>query len=159
AVVGRDDVTFEPDRHVAFHPGQCARVLVGGKPAGWIGALNPALLQKYDLPDAAVGFELDVRAIQARPLPVHRPLPRLQPVRRDLALVVDETLPAAQLQAEIAAAGKPLVVDVTLFDVYAGEGVPKGRKSLAFRVLLQDTDKTLTDAEVEAQVRQVVKVL
>jgi phenylalanyl-tRNA synthetase beta chain len=106
-----------------------------------------------------VGFELDLNAIRVRPLPAYRPLPRFQPVRRDIALVVDEAVPAARLQEVIIRAGAPLVNAVVLFDVYAGEGIGKGRKSLAFRVLLQDTEKTLTDAEVDARMQHIVKVL
>ncbi len=159
AVIAHSGLRFEPAGHPAFHPGQCARVLLGTEPAGWIGALHPAWQQKYELPAAAVGFELDLSAIRTRSLPSYAPLPRLQPVRRDIALVVDEALAAALVQAAIVDAGKPLVSAVTLFDVYAGEGIPKGRKSLAFRVLLQDTEKTLTDAEVDAQMQHIVEVL
>jgi phenylalanyl-tRNA synthetase beta chain len=159
AVIAQADLRFEPAEHPAFHPGQCARVLLETEPAGWIGALHPAWQQKYELPAASVGFELDLSAIRTRALPSYSPLPRLQPVRRDVALVVDEGLAAALLQAAIVEAGKPLVSAVSLFDVYAGEGIPKGRKSLAFRVLLQDTEKTLTDAEVDAQMQHIVEIL
>jgi phenylalanyl-tRNA synthetase beta chain len=145
--------------HPAFHPGQCARVLVADAPAGWLGAVHPGLLQKYELPGAAIGFELDLHAIRARPLPAYQALARFQYVRRDIALIVDDAVPAQALQASIVDAGRPLVRLVTLFDMYAGEGIPKGRKSLAFRVLLQDTEKTLTDAEVESQTQKIVKVL
>jgi phenylalanyl-tRNA synthetase beta chain len=159
AVIAPGELCFEPALHPALHPGQSARVLLGGEPVGWLGALHPGWQQKYELPAATVGFELDLDAIRARSLPVYRPLPRLQPVRRDMALVVDETLPAAVLQRAIIDAGRPLVTAVTPFDVYAGEGIPQGRKSLAFRVLLQDTEKSLTDAEVDLQMQQIVKVL
>jgi phenylalanyl-tRNA synthetase beta chain len=159
ALVAAAELRLEPAPHPAFHPGQSARVLVGDEPVGWIGALHPAWQQKYELPAATVGFELDLNAIRARPLPVYRPLPRVQPVRRDIALLVPESLPAAVVQRTIIDAGSPLVSAATAFDVYAGQGIPEGRKSLAFRVLLQDTEKTLTDAEVDARLRHIVKVL
>ncbi|MGH8664557.1 MAG: phenylalanine--tRNA ligase subunit beta [Burkholderiales bacterium] len=159
AVIAPGELRFEAAAHPAFHPGQSARVLLGGEPVGWIGALHPGWQQKYELPATTVGFELVLDAIRARALPVYHPLPRVQPVRRDMALVVDETLSAALLQRAIIDAGRPLVSVATLFDVYAGEGILEGRKSLAFRVLLQDTEKTLTDAEVDAQMQQIVKVL
>jgi phenylalanyl-tRNA synthetase beta chain len=159
AIAAQDDIRFEPAAHPAFHPGQCARVFVAGTVAGWIGALHPALLQRYELPGATVGFELDLHPIRTRRLPAYRALSRFQFVRRDIALMVDDAVPAQVLQASIFEAGQPLVRLVTLFDMYAGEGVPKGRKSLAFRVLLQDTEKTLTDAEVELQIQRVVMVL
>ena len=159
AVIAHEEMRFEPAPHPAFHPGQSAQVLLGGEPVGWIGALHPGWQQKYELPAATVGFELDLAAIRARALPVYRPLPRVQPVRRDMALIVDETLAAAVLQRAIIDAGKPLVRVATLFDVYAGQGIPEGRKSLAFRVLLQDTEKTLTDAEVDSRMQHIVNVL
>jgi phenylalanyl-tRNA synthetase beta chain len=144
---------------VAFHPGQCARLWIDGSAAGWVGALHPALLQKYEIADAAVGFEVDLGALQRRRLPSYQPIPRFQSVRRDIALLVDSGLPAQLVRDEIEQAGSPLVSGVTLFDVYAGDGVPAGRKSLAFRVLLQDTEKTLTEAEVEAQIQRILRVL
>jgi phenylalanyl-tRNA synthetase beta chain len=150
ALVMRADLRFEPAAHPAFHPGQCARVFLGADAAGWIGAFHPALIQKYDLPAATVGFELDLAAIRAGVLPHYQPLPRFQPVRRDIAIVVDASVPAQALQAAILHAGAPLARAATVFDLYLGEGIKKGKKSLAFRVLLQDTEKTLTDAEVEA---------
>jgi phenylalanyl-tRNA synthetase beta chain len=159
AMLGSARLVFEAAAHPAFHPGQCARVLVDGTRAGWLGALHPGLLQKYELPAAAVAFELDLAALLARELPVYRPIARFQPVRRDLALLVDAALPATVIEQEIAHAGAPLVTAVTLFDVHSGAGLPAGRKSLAFRVLLQDTEKTLTEAEVEAQIQGVLRVL
>jgi len=159
AIIARDGLRFEPAAHPAFHPGQCARIHVGEEPAGWIGALHPAWLQKYELPAATIGFELDLQAIRSSALPVYRPLSRFQSVRRDIAVVADEALSAQAVQSSIFDAGAPLATLVTLFDMYLGEGIPKGRKSLAFRVLLQDTEKTLTDAEVEACIQRIVKVL
>jgi phenylalanyl-tRNA synthetase beta chain len=159
AILGPARIDFEAASHVAFHPGQCARLWVDGSAAGWVGALHPALLQKYELADAAVGFEVELGALQWRRLPSYQPIPRFQSVRRDIALLVDSGLPAKLVQAEIEQAGSPLVSAVTLFDVYAGDGVPAGRKSLAFRVLLQDTEKTLTEAEVEGQIQRILRVL
>lgn len=159
AVIGHEQLRFEPGVHPAFHPGQCARVLIGGDEVGWIGALHPACQQKYELPSAVVGFEIDLDAIRSRVLPAYQPLPRSQPVRRDIALLVDEDLPAARLRDAIFDAGKPLVRAVVVFDVYTGQGIPDGRKSLAFRVLLQDTERTLTDGEVDAHLQHIVNVV
>jgi len=152
-------LTFVRDVHPAFHPGQTARVLIGGKAVGWIGALHPRWMQKYELPSAAVGFELDLTSIRARPLPAYRSVPRFPPVRRDIAIAVEEASSAEALRAAIGEAGGALIGDVTLFDVYRGKGVAEGKKSLAFRVLLQDTEKTLTDAEVEGVIQKIVNVL
>jgi len=159
AILGAAALCFVPAAHPAMHPGQSARVLFGGREAGWIGALHPRLLQKYELGASTIAFELDLDVVRDRDLPTHRPVSRFPPVRRDFALVVDDSVQAAALQETIRSHGAPLVIDVTLFDVYRGKGVPNGRKSLAFRVLLQDTEKTLTDAEVEAVVQRVVMIL
>ncbi len=153
------ELTFVPGAHPTFHPGQCARMLYRGRPAGWVGALHPRLLQKYELAAPTVAFELDLDVVRDRHMPAHRPLSRFPIVRRDIALVVDAAVQAADIEQSIREFGGPLVCEVALFEVYRGKGVPEGRKSLAFRVLLQDTDKTLTDAEVEAAVQRIVKIL
>lgn len=159
ALLGMAQLSFVPAVHPAFHPGQTAQVFFGGRSAGWLGVIHPRWLQKYELAATAVAFELDLATIRAADLPVHLPLSRFPPVRRDLAIVVDESVPASALKESILIDGVPLVSDVNLFDVYRGKGVPDGRKSLAFRVLLQDTEKTLTDAEVEAAVRKIITIL
>jgi phenylalanyl-tRNA synthetase beta chain len=80
-------------------------------------------------------------------------------VRRDIAVIVDEKVAAGELIFTLCNSGRPLVTDVVLFDVYRGKGVPEGRKSLAFRVLLQDTEKTLTDVQVDAMIQRLIKIL
>jgi len=159
AVFGDRRLTCVPGKHPAFHPGQTAQLLCDGRAAGWIGALHPRWLQKYELPAAAVGFELEVAAVCEVELSAHHEVSRFPPVRRDLAIVVDNAVAAAHIRDEILRSGAPLATDATLFDVYRGKGVPEGRKSLAFRVLLQDTEKTFTDQEVEALIRKIIKNL
>lgn len=159
AVLGARRLVFEPGAHPAFHPGQTARIVCDGRPAGWIGALHPRWVQKYELGASAVGFELDAAVIRSTELPAFRPVSRFPPVRRDIAVVVGNDVSATVIRAEILASGSPYITDATLFDVYRGRGVPEGRKSLAFRMLLQDTEKTFTDQEVEALVQNVVKNL
>jgi phenylalanyl-tRNA synthetase beta chain len=159
AVLGALGATFSPARHPAFHPGQAAEVRVDDEVIGWVGALHPRWIQKYELQSAAVAFELRTAPILTRAVAAYRAVSRFPPVRRDLAFVVPDAQPAEALRAAIAAAGGPLVADVAIFDVYRGKGLPDGKKSLAFRVLLQDTEKTLTDAEVEALMRGICSVL
>lgn len=159
AVFGGRRLTFIRGKHPAFHPGQTAQILCDGQSAGWVGALHPRWLQKYELPAAAVGFELDAAVMRAVQLPAYRQVSRFPPVRRDLAIVVENAVPVARIREEILLSGAPLATDATLFDVYRGKGVPEGRKSLAFRVLFQDTEKTLTDQQVEALVQKIIKNL
>ena len=145
--------------HPALHPGRSARVEVDGVAAGWIGELHPRWLQKYELPAAAVVFELDAEPLLQVPLPGLSEVSRFPAVVRDLAVVVDEGVPARALLDVLSEARPGLVQDVRLFDLYRGEGVRKGKKSLAFRVVMQDTGKTLTDAEVDAAMADLEQLL
>jgi phenylalanyl-tRNA synthetase beta chain len=145
--------------HPALHPGRSARVEVDGLAAGWIGELHPRWLQKYELPAAAVVFELDAEPLLQVPLPRPSEVSRFPAVIRDLAVVVDEGVPAQGLLEVLSEARPGLVQDVRLFDLYRGEGVRKGKKSLAFRVVMQDTGKTLTDAEVDAAMADLEQLL
>ena len=142
--------------HQAFHPGRCAQVSVDGTVVGQMGELHPAVREAFGLPAqpvCALEFDLDgllaawgaprtMTAISTRP-----------PVYEDLAVVVDESLPVIRVWELISEAGAPLLRSVALFDVYRGEQVGAGRKSLAYRLTYQADDRTLTDREV-AKVRE-----
>jgi phenylalanyl-tRNA synthetase beta chain len=148
---------FLPCDHPALHPGRSAWVEVDGQRIGMVGELHPRWRQAYELPQGAVVFELDVEALLARQLPAYQPLPRQQPVLRDLALVVGEATPAAAvLQALREAPHGGLLRDVRVFDVYRPEkpvpGMSAGERSLAVRVDLLDDETPLTDARCDALV-------
>jgi len=138
--------------HPALHPGRSAKVLVDGEPAGWLGELHPRLVRAFELPEAAVVFELDLERLSRRPRPAGRAVSKLPVVRRDLAVVIDENVPAQAVLDALIAAKPPSVDRLALFDVYRGPGVEPGKKSLAILVLIQDTARTLTDAEIDATV-------
>jgi phenylalanyl-tRNA synthetase beta chain len=150
---------FERTTHPALHPGRAAKVLLDGIPVGWLGELHPRLQHKYELPQAPVLFELDLDALMAAPMPVHRELSKFPPVIRDLAVIVDDGMPAEALLDVMRSARPAVVQDLWLFDLYRGKGVDTGKKSLAFRVVMQDTSKTLTDAEAEAAMAQLLQLL
>jgi phenylalanyl-tRNA synthetase beta chain len=150
---------FEPRVHPAFHPGRSAQVLVGGKPAGWLGELHPRWLQRYELPQPAVIFELEAALLLEVPLPTPHVPSRFPPVVRDIALVFGDDTPVQAVFDAIEAEKPPIVQSVRLFSVYRGPGLPSGRKSLAFRVVMQHTERTLTDAEADAARDAVVSVL
>ena len=150
ALVAPLAVRFETAVQPAFHPGRCAKVLVEGKPAGWIGELHPKWLQKYELPQAAILFELEVEPLLACPLPRPEVPSRFPPVVRDIALVFDARTPVEAVFDAIRAEKPPIVRSVRLFSLYRGAGLPQGKKSLAFRVVMQHTERTLTDAEADA---------
>ena len=150
---------FEKTEHPALHPGRSARVLLAGKEIGVIGELHPKWVQKYDLPLAPVVFELDLDALKQAKLPQYAEVSRQPPAVRDLAVVVDHKLELQALLDGMAANRPPLVQDIRLFDLYTGKGVESGKKSLALRIVMQDTQRTLQDAEVDAAVQQLVAYL
>lgn len=143
-------VTTARDAHPALHPGRSAAVLVDGQKAGWIGELHPRLVRQFDLQKAPVVFEVALEALTIRSVPKGEGVSRLPVVRRDLALVVDAAVPAQDLLDALEAARPPHVIGLELFDVYQGRGLTEGRKSLAILVLMQDTSRTLTDADIDA---------
>lgn len=149
-------VRYEPAQHPTFHPGKCARVLADGHHFGVIGELHPLLRENYDLPDTPLlAGDFNLEAILAA-VPARydvQPVPTYPPVLEDLAVVVDEALPAEVVEAVIRDAGGAMVTNLQLFDVYRGEQVGPGKKSLAYSLTFQDPERTLTDAEV-AKIRQ-----
>ncbi len=150
---------FIAEPHPAFHPGKSARIEAGGAAAGWLGELHPRWQQKYGLPSPVVLFEVDFELLRARPLPTGGEISKFPPVWRDLAAIFDENT-TYQAILEAVEREKPAIVSrFMVFDLYRGAGIEKGKKSLAFRMLLQDTDKTLTDAEVDSAVSEVRKII
>jgi phenylalanyl-tRNA synthetase beta chain len=152
-------VQFESGEHAALHPGQTARLNLDGQPIGWLGALHPKLVNQLSLNRTPILFEVDWAHLIARPLPSYRLVSRFPAVRRDIAVVVDARLSVGQVLDAVRAAMHKRVTDFALFDVYHGKGVPIDKKSLAFKMLLQDTDKTLTDSEIEGAVMVVLAFL
>lgn len=150
---------FSPGRHPALHPGQCAQVSVEGMAIGWIGALHPALMQKYGLARAPFLFEVDLAPLLRRRMPRYSSVARLPAVRRDIAVVVDANVPVGEMLSRVRAEKPARVAEFDLFDVYQGQGVEVGKKSLAFKVLVQHTEKTLTDQEIDAAVQDVLQIL
>jgi phenylalanyl-tRNA synthetase beta chain len=141
--------------HPALHPGRSAAVELDGTQVGFIGELHPRWLQKYELPQAPVLFEVDAEALRARDVPSYTEISKFPGATRDLALVVKQDVPAQALIDAFQAilASNPLgrlVQAVVLFVVYRGKGLAQDEKSLAFRFGLQDTQSTLQDDSVEA---------
>lgn len=150
---------FERAEHPALHPGQTARISLDGQAIGWLGTLHPRLVQKYDFVRAPILFELAWLAVAARKTPRYAGLSKLPAVRRDIAVVTDADVAVGEILQAAKANLPTKMVDIALFDVYQGKGMESGKKSLAFSMLLQDTEKTLTDAEIEAAVGQMVQFL
>jgi phenylalanyl-tRNA synthetase beta chain len=159
ALVAPRKLATEASGHPLLHPGRSARVTLDGAAIGWLGELHPRLAKDFELPRAPIFFELDVAPLLPHPMPAAQPVSKLPVVRRDFAVVVDEAIPAGALLDALEAARPPRVLALRLFDLYRGPGLPSGRKSLAILVLMQDTERTLTDADIDATLADLLRVL
>jgi phenylalanyl-tRNA synthetase beta chain len=149
------EVSYERAEATLFHPGRCARVLVCGRPVGHVGELHPTVPPVFDLDGRVVAVELDLEPVLAFDLARRaRPITRYPAVNRDLGVVVAEDVPAGELLRTIGEAGGELLESATAFDEYRGSQVPEGRKSIAFALTFRGADRTLTDAEVDAQLEK-----
>ena len=146
-------------QHPALHPGQTAQIVVRGRSIGWIGKLHPKWQQHYQLPKGAVLFEMDLAPLQQRRIAKYSEVAKFPPVRRDIAVVVDEAVSVDALIKTMKKAKVQFVTDIALFDVYRGKGIAEAKKSLAFYVLMQDTQKSLTDAEVDGIMASLLELI
>jgi len=153
---------FEPAEAELYAPGKCAALRVGGSVVGWMGELHPQLVRRYDLTGAAVlAAELELApllsAMQLRQdLAAVSPYP---PVLEDLAVVVDQAVPARRVEQVICAAAGALLERIQLFDLYQGEQIGSGQKSLAYSLVYRSRERTLTDEEVRMARERIVKAL
>ena len=152
---------FSPAEHPAMHPGRCASVSVDGKPIGFVGELHPQWRQGYELAQAPVLFELALDSLLQRKVAVFEAVSKIQPVERDIAVIVPEGATHAALMAAIHGADtQRLLKNATLFDVYRPQAgnfsLQPGEKSLAVRLVLSSDATTLTDGHIEAAVEAVL---
>ncbi|HAH79155.1 MAG TPA: phenylalanine--tRNA ligase subunit beta [Ruminococcaceae bacterium] len=145
----------------SYHPGRCARLSVGGEALGVLGELHPEVTTNYGMEGRAVSFSLDfeVLAAHARMEKTYAPLPKFPAVARDLALVCDDGVPVGRLEKAIRAGAGGLLEKVRLFDVYRGEQIAGGKKSVAFSIVLRSGEGTLTDGRVSAVMKKIVAEL
>ncbi|MCG6504459.1 phenylalanine--tRNA ligase subunit beta [Kingella sp. SNUBH-2017] len=149
-------IEFAKTAHPALHPGRAAEIVSDGRVIGFVGELHPKWLQKYDLPQAPLVFEIDMDAVLLREKTRYQPVSKFQAVRRDLAFVLPENVSYAELESSLKTVSSPLVQEIALFDVYRGTGLPEGMKSMAVKVVLQDMENTLTDEAVEPVMAKLV---
>ena len=159
ALLAPAKLRFEKLQHPALHPGRAAKMLLDDREIGSIGELHPEWVQKYDLPLAPIVFELDFDAVKAASVPSYIEVSKFPVVIRDLAVVVDQGIALQAILDGLKGQLPALVNDVQLFDVYAGKGVAENKKSLALRIVMQDTQRTLLDSEVDAAMQQLVSCL
>jgi phenylalanyl-tRNA synthetase beta chain len=156
------EVSSSPARAPPYlHPGASARLEVGGRVIGAIGELHPEVAAAFEIEAACALFEVDLGALLGCTprRAAYREASRFPLVRRDLAVLVDAARPAGEILAAIRQSGGALLVSAELFDRYQGPGVPEGQQSLAFRLVFQHAERTLTDAEIAAATEKVVRML
>jgi phenylalanyl-tRNA synthetase beta chain len=159
ALLAPAKLRFEKILHPALHPGRSAKVFFADQEIGCIGELHPQWVQKYDLPNAPVVFEVDFEAVKSSTVPAYAEVSNFPPVIRDLAIVVDQNLSLQTLLDGLEGQLPALIKDLQLFDIYVGKGVPENKKSLAFRIVMQDTQRTLQDSEVDAAMQHLMACL
>ena len=142
----------------SYHPGRCANVFIDGTEVGVIGQVHPIVAKNYGIDVEVYCAEINFTKLLALQLPdaTYTPLPKYPTVARDLALICDEAVTVAQAEDVMTAAAGKLLRDIRLFDIYRGTGVPEGKKSMAFSLLLRADDRTLTDTDSEGVVSKVL---
>ena len=154
-----DAFAFRPGSHPALHPGQCADVTRDGRTVGHLGRLHPRLAAQLDLPKGLYLFELALEPLRLGRLPHFEPVSDQPRVQRDLAFVVDADVPAGEMVAAAHQACDDRLRQVHIFDLYQGDNIEAGRKSLALTLTFQDPSRTLKDAQVNDLVEAVVSQL
>ncbi|GAC1506234.1 MAG: hypothetical protein NVS1B6_14150 [Steroidobacteraceae bacterium] len=149
-------VRFEADALSCLRPGRSARIYRGSTSVGWLGELHPQLLRALNLSNTVFLFDLEIdSSFKCKPLQYNK-ISKFPAVRRDLSIVVDESVPLAVLQENVTVSAAGLLSELRVFDVYRGPGVESGRKSIALGLILQDSSRTLTDVDADTVVAVVV---
>ncbi|PKH57081.1 phenylalanine--tRNA ligase subunit beta [Shewanella sp. Choline-02u-19] len=157
--VADSEFSFRAASHPALHPGQCAEILRNDCVIGIIGTVHPTLEKPFGLNGKTIIFELELDALLHANLPLAQTVSKFPANRRDIAIVVDDSVAAADVVKMIRKVGENQLVGINLFDVYQGKGVEEGKKSLAIALLLQDNSRTLEEKEIAAMVDVVVSSL
>ena len=141
---------FVRANHSALHPGRSAQLHLDTQTVGWLGELHPKILKQLNLSVPPLIFELELEPVSTVTPSVFAPISRYPFIRRDLAVVVAESVTAEALQACAAGVAPELIREVRIFDIYRGSGIDSGRKSAALGLILQDSSRTLTDDTADA---------
>ncbi len=150
------DFEFVASTHPALHPGQCAMITLEGEPVGIIGTVHPELERKLGLNGRTIAFEIEWQAVDHRDIPEAVAVSKFPANRRDIALVVDDSVASGDVVNTCLEAGGQWLKDANLFDVYVGQGVGEGKKSLAIALTLQSVDKTLEESDINESVEAIV---
>jgi phenylalanyl-tRNA synthetase beta chain len=158
-------ISYEAISHPTYRPGRAARLLLNGKHIGVMGELHPLVAEQLDLhlekeqPVLAADMDLDALIPHIPPFYPYTPISPYPPIEEDLAVVVDVEVTAVTVEQTIWQAGGNLLKEVRLFDVYEGEQIGKGKKSLAYHLTFQSPDKTLNDKAVAKQRQRIIAAL
>jgi len=149
-------IHFEPDALTCLHPTRSARIYRGTTPIGWLGELHPQIIKAINFSNIAYLFELEIESAFMSNKLEFKEISRFPSLRRDLAVVLDESVPLAVLRENVTVSASALLRELRVFDVYRGPGVESGRKSIALGLILQDSSRTLTDVDADAVVTEVI---
>lgn len=155
-----EKVEFAPCSQDALHPGLSAQIIINNQTAGYLGVLHPGLMDKLDLEQEVILFEMNLEALE-NIVPIgYKPLSKYPQIRRDLSFLVDNSISALQIEQVLSACVKEdWLRSFHVFDVYIGKGIPEGKKSLAVAMVLQDNNRTLVDSEINLLISAIIKAL
>ncbi len=149
---------FVAGEHSALQKGQTAQIILDGKQVGWMGALSPVVAKELSLPKCYL-FEIDLDTVLTGKIAQYTAFSQYQQAQRDIALILDESIPVSELMDSIEALQQSNFVGVSLFDLYAGENIELGKKSVAFSLSYQSLEGTLSDDEVNGKVDEVLALM
>lgn len=154
------NIHFVSAEHPALHPGKSSAIMINGQQAGWCGVLHPRMADALDLHDEVILFELRLNSLFNKTPLRYQQISKFPQIRRDLSLLVDNEVSAAQIEALIRQAVSPdWLKAFDIFDVYTGDSIPEGKKSLAIALTLQDDNRTMIDSEINAIISAILKKL
>ena len=156
------DFDIEPVSDIPwYHPGRCAKLMLGGDELGYLGEIHPVAVKNYGIGTKVYCATLDFETLfkHSGAEKIYHKMPRFPATSRDLALICDKDLPVVTMEKAIKNAAPKLIEQVNLFDVYTGNQVESGKKSVAYNIVLRACDRTLTDEETDGAIKKILKVL
>lgn len=154
-----DNISFKPEMYPGLHPGQSAGIYQDKQKIGVLGALHPETLHTLDISGPVFVYELDIMRLKIEGIPKAKEISKFPEIRRDLAIIVNQAIPAGEIQDTIKVIAGDWLKDVFIFDVYQGKGISPGLKSIALALVLQHPTRTLVDDEVTALMERVITTL
>ncbi|NNL94878.1 MAG: phenylalanine--tRNA ligase subunit beta, partial [Xanthomonadales bacterium] len=159
ALRGPSDYEYRSADLPWLHPGQSALIYSNGQEVGWLGVMHPGVLADLDIKQQVLAFELDLDAIVIREIPYVKKISHFPSVRRDLAFLLPESVKYDEVKQCVKNIAGELLKDLLIFDVFSGQNVEKGYKSLAIGLILQDVSCTLTDEVVDSVMSRIIRAL